>query len=248
MTQSENNIPMLRACPDVDLRLMAAMWDVQSLKLREMRPTDRATIRQAVTAVENLGARLIDMMGGTGVMTCRAMPRITHLTRIRKAPKRLWLEIRHADSDAALFLEFKPEDVTIGMHAPRFADDATRKDAWARFRKHKPQIFRALKQKRSAEDGQIDDSGTPPGAWSLSKRRPPVFALPGDAPAKVPGAVTISRALEADVSVAEMATDLSEAARLFAPFLEQEGREMPALLCALATLDAAPAAEGVRLS
>jgi len=154
MTQSENNIPMQASVPDVDLRLMNRLWALESRRLRDMRPTDRVTIRQAVTAVQSLGARLIDLMGGTDVMTCRAMPEITHLTRIRKAPKRLWLEIRYAEGDAALFLEFKPDEINIGMHAAEFASNDARKDTWTRFRKHKPQVFRSLKQKRSAEDGQ----------------------------------------------------------------------------------------------
>lgn len=249
MTQSENNIPMQASFPDVDLRLMGAMWTLQSRKLRDMRPTDRATIRQAVAAVQSLGERLIEMMGGTGLMTCRAMPQITHLTRIRKAPKRLWLEIRYGDGDAALFLEFKQDEMNIGMHAPRFASDEDRKETWNRFRKHKPQIYRGLKQKRSAEDGQIDEAGTPPGAWSLSKRRPPVFAAPGETPAKVPGAVTISRPLDgADVTVDQMAVHLSEAASLFSPFLEGDDSALSAAICAFQSMGTAPAAESMRLS
>lgn len=244
MTHIANNIPIMTAFADVDLRLIEALWNIRNRKPRALRPSDRAAIRQSVAAVQRLGARLIDRLGGAGVMTCRALPQITHLTRIRKAPKRLWLEIRSADGADApvLFLEFTPGDLAIGLHVPCFATAEIRKDTWTRFRKHKPQIYRSLKQKRSEEDAPKAETGSPARPWLQSKRRPPVFVVPGatvlDGGAR-PGAVTLSRSLGAQaLDLDAMVQHLHDAVEIFAPFLDaDDDRPTAALLRAFRSMD-----------
>lgn len=238
MTHIADNLSFTRAIADVDLRLVDALWEIQFRAAHDFRPSDRHTIRQGFAAVERIGHRLVSSVGGQMGLGCRVLPAMSQTTRVRAAPRQVWLEIARRDAapDApgpVLFCAFAPKGVEIGVFVPGGAGERARKDLWTRFRKNAPKIFRGLRQPRKAPPVPIGESVVPPGAWALGTACPPDAAPPAylDALPDVTGdmaapmeAVSIALTVPAaELSMERLEMCVARALNVFAPFLEPAG-------------------------
>jgi hypothetical protein len=109
---------------DTDLKLIYDIWSEQDHSNDVMRSSDHLAIRKAVAALDRVGNALARRLASDWTADYRTLPEITPTTRVRKTPRRLWLEIDITEprgewsARAVLFLEFSKKGVTFGIRLP----------------------------------------------------------------------------------------------------------------------------------
>ncbi len=109
---------------DADLGIIYDIWPEQDRSNHVMRPSDHLAIRKSAAALERVGSALARQLASDRVAEYRTLPEITPTTRVRKTPRRLWLEINLNEprgewaARTVLFAEFSKKGVRFGIRFP----------------------------------------------------------------------------------------------------------------------------------
>ncbi len=164
---------------DPDLGLIFALWKLPTEIERQLRPSDRHSVRQACSALDRLGERLMDHLSPADAVGYRALPQVTPVTRLRTIPKRLWLEILFEQSPekpakrTTVFVEFIPDQINFGLFVAGFSSDQKRKEFWKAVRSRNSEVFQDLKRSLADRTGDVERDDIDSSTWHISKYSAP---------------------------------------------------------------------------
>lgn len=173
-----HSIPIMNV-RDADLGQIDALWDLEAEYVRELRPSDRHSFRQAFYALDRLGERLMDLLSPAGAVGYRALPQVSPATRFRTIPKNLWLEILFEDAPenpaeySSIFVEFIPNQINFGLFVSGFSSDQKRKEFWKDVRSKAPDLFQDLKCSLADKTVDVERTDTDQNIWCVSKNSAP---------------------------------------------------------------------------